>query len=64
MWLGCGGGGEAVTVGVTVGATVGVLVQVVLDQVVRILCLHLPFVVIPCLVQALVHHLLYGSSTS
>lgn len=46
------------------GVTVGVLVQVVLDQVVRILCLHLPFVVIPCLVQALVHHLLYGSSTS
>ncbi|NWY21632.1 PSPB protein, partial [Aphelocoma coerulescens] len=27
--------------------------EVVLDQVVRILCLHLPFVVIPCLVQAL-----------
>ncbi|NWI76028.1 PSPB protein, partial [Dryoscopus gambensis] len=36
-------------------------VEVVLDQVVGILCLHLPFLVTPCqaLVQALVHRLLY-----
>ncbi|NXM49424.1 PSPB protein, partial [Gymnorhina tibicen] len=36
-------------------------VEVVLDQVVGILCLHLPFLVTPCqaLVQKLVHRLLY-----
>ncbi|NWW19325.1 PSPB protein, partial [Falcunculus frontatus] len=36
--------------------------EVVLDQVVGSLCLHLPFLVIQCrsMVQAFVHHLIYG----